>query len=512
MKKTIISGCLLLAALGCDGMGAQAAKSAQASKPARAVDLEAHLQAAQKADTIKDAEQRCLAYPDAPGVTWDRKLVEARCALARAPIFSEPDIARLVTSRDGREELDRRYRALLNAHHADPAQRDQIFVSTAIFRDDPYTTDSATAWVKSEPESAFANLAAGLRLLGQAQTARGEQSARATSEYRMQNMAELAAQAAQYLQKAHALEPRLTPACVALASVQRMAMDSELAQATAAQCVTRDPASYFVVMEWMSVQAPKWGGSIEGLQKVLEHIDVHRKSNPVLPSITAAVLTDPYTQLGEEQLPAYLEELEKVASIGPNAYLLNLISAAYYGKGDQDRGMAYLSQAVRFNVGASAYRAIRAEKNRITRPDWALADFNAILEHDPTSLYAQYQAKEAARFVEMRKAGTLPKPGEPISLGDAFYKMTKLTDCERLNSVGDADDFTKACADRVIAEWPEDADAWRVRAYVLHWQHRPEAREAAEKYLQIGDRSAAEYRIHERNFRQWKSEAAPAKR
>ena len=49
------------------------------------IDWDALLLRMQEADRIDDDDERCLNYPDVPGMTWDRAIVEARCALQRRP-------------------------------------------------------------------------------------------------------------------------------------------------------------------------------------------------------------------------------------------------------------------------------------------------------------------------------------------------------------------------------------------------------------------------------------------
>jgi hypothetical protein len=435
---------------------------------------------------------------------WNSQVVAARCALQRAPILGLPEVGRLVASPEGRRSLDARYAALLNAHYADPRLRDQVFVSTAIFKDGHDVAKMVGEWVSADPDSAYANLAAGLHKLGAAQAVRGEGSAQATPDGDMKTMAEVASEASVFLEKAWTLEPRLSPACEALVTVQRMTAGGRVAATTARECVKRDPASYFVVMAWQGSQEPRWGGAPEGFDDVDKHIEKHSPTNPLLSSIRTVIQADPYIGIPEEHLLSVLGELEQAIRNGPNSLVLNNISAAYYQQGDAENGLAYLSQAVRFNIGASRYRAVRAQRNLASRPSWSVIDFGFLLEDDPTSIYYRYLLDTAKQFVGRRKSGSAPKPGESITLdGDGLGKAIILSQCEEFILSGKSDPVMNECADQVVTEWPHDPDAWRVRAEILHHQKKPGATAAAKRYLELADTGSPAYKIIAHRFNAW---------
>jgi hypothetical protein len=59
------------------------------------------------------------------------------------------------------------------------------------------------------------------------------------------------------------------------------------------------------------------------------------------------------------------------------------------------------------------------------------------------------------------------------------------------------------CSDNLVMEWPEDPEAWRVRADVLHARGDPRALDAARKYLEIAPEDAPDREKRAARYRQW---------
>jgi hypothetical protein len=487
--------CFAFFALAIEGCGAVNPESLADIKK-----LKAHLVLAEHADTILQAEKRCLNYPDIPGLTWDVEIIRARCALQRDPVLSLVEIEQLVGSEKGREFLENRYAALLNAHYTD-AQRDQIFVSTSIFRDDRNANNVVDQWITGSPDSAYANLAAGLRKLGEAQAVRGERSASETAISDMKTMEKFAQQAEIFLKKSWKIEPRLSPACEALATVQRMIYGGEVAGVTAEACVKQDPFSYFTVMAWKSSTELRWGGDGFGFPEIKKHIERYGKANPMLKTVNTAIQAEPYQGTSEQLLPGVLDQLHEAIKYGPNSLVLNQISSAYYQMGDLDNGLAYLSQAVRFNIDFSSYRYIRARRNLITKPRWAAYDYEILLLQNPTSYYARYYLAFSRQLEQKRKAGYVTKG--VVKMDAESVEVQIITECEDYILRGKSNSLMDQCLDNIVLEFPDNPEAWRARAETLHYLGKPGALDAAKKYLDMVDHETFGYEVNEKRFKNW---------
>lgn len=504
-RKLPLLGLLLL--VGCENTAIGRELSVEAgTKKSTSEVLEEYFTRAEKADAITDAEKRCLVYPDIPDVSWGRDVTRARCALQRSPLFSLDQVRKLVSTEKGRRNLNAKYTDLLNVHYSAPGKRDQIFVSTKVFEDAKASSEIVDAWVGLEPDGAYSNLAAGLQRLAAASNVRGEASAVDTPEADMETMGSLVDEAEIFLEKALRSEPRLSPACVALAKARRMAKGSYSAKSTGRKCLASDPLSYFVVMEWKQDNEPRWGGDEEGLEEVLSHIRENSDANSLLSTIVTSVKADPYLGLPQEALPNVLDDLKSAIKNGPNSLVLNYISAAYYESGDYEKSLTYLSQAIRFNVDDTNYRSIRAQRNMVLRPSWSILDYEILLDGSPDSSFYRNQIEIAKSFLERKNAGVVYEPDQEIAVDDSVLKTLILSQCEEFVLAGKSDPVMMECPDQIVNDWPDDPEAWRVRAEILHFLNNSEALHAAKKYLEIADKNAPRYRANKERFESWLSQ------
>ncbi|HEV8692562.1 MAG TPA: hypothetical protein VGQ93_00015 [Lysobacter sp.] len=149
-----------------------------------------------------------------------------------------------------------------------------------------------------------------------------------------------------------------------------------------------------------------------------------------------------------------IEAVQDAARIGPNSLLLNYLSASWFARGDPRRGMAYLSQTVRFSIGRSGYRAFRVQMNLFSRPEWAIVDLEYIVSRDPGSPHDRQllaQAKENLRNGTAEKMAR----GEAVTFDEdgEFRKVTLLKECEEYGLSGKrSSDVMNKCSDSLVRE------------------------------------------------------------
>jgi hypothetical protein len=467
--------------------------------------LDALLLKMQEADTIEDDVKRCLAYPDMPDMAWDHAIVEARCALQRKPRYGIDKIAKKIETQQGRDQLERAFDDLLKAHYEIPAERDQIFLAFDIFDDSPQAKDTSKRWHSLNPSSAYSRLAYGKSLASVAQTLRGQRSASDTPASDMRSAQTVADQAAAMLASAYEANPRLSPACAARAKISRMGAGKESPFEIGRRCAQADPRSYMTVLEWKGTAEPRWGGDENLLGEVERHVQKYQADNPLLNSVLASLRADRLLNTGPDPDPTVISALEHASRYGPNSLLLNQLSASRFAHGDQKRGLAYLSEAIRFNIGPSSYRGFRAEANLFIRPKWAILDTEYLLRHDPTSVYYKQRLAQAQQNLRNGTANTMAQNGKvAIHDGGLWRKATLLSECEAYGLSGKrSSEVMNNCSDRLVGEWPEDPEAWRVRADVLHARGDARALQAAEKYLVYAPKSAPDYEKRAARYRAW---------
>ena len=81
--------------------------------------LNQFLVAARQAETITDLLQRCLTYPDPPGLAWSKAVTSAYCHYQFDPAVT-PDDARQLIQTGHAEELDRKLAAAMHAQSSQP--------------------------------------------------------------------------------------------------------------------------------------------------------------------------------------------------------------------------------------------------------------------------------------------------------------------------------------------------------------------------------------------------------
>ena len=486
IKGLVLAGCLgLLAA--CQGSGWKPSPQ-QLSE----AEIAAHLQQVEAADSIEDPEARCLAYPDLRNMRWPAGVVAARCAMQRSPRYSAAELSSKLASPEGRAEVSQSFDALLDAHYSDSGQREQIFLAIEPFKSHQSLGEFVAQWVRDEPENHWAQLAQGARLKGAAQDSRGTGYIRETPEADLRAASERARQAIPYLERALVLEPRLSPACVVQIEAMRLAGGMP-ARHVADRCREIDPVSYHVVMAW-------W--PLAETAEVEAHIARYGKQNALLPGIRTVIAGRHFDTLPQGAMPNAIEPMLDALRHGPNARMLNAVSAGFNELGRPDLGMMFLSQAVRFDMGYSHYRFIRAFQNQVARPAWAVVDFERLLEVHPGQPDYVRMLRELRGELEKAERASRPPTAEELELaefvracGKFAYKVLWASDDEL------AVDPMKDCGDEVIERWPGEAEAWRVRADVLHQHKRPGFEEAARKYLEIATPGSPDYYSHEARFK-----------
>lgn len=470
-----------------------------------AIDWDALLLRMQEADRIDDDVERCLNYPDVPGMTWDRAIVEARCALQRRPKYDLEAIGQRIASAQGRAALEKDFAALLQAHYDTPSERDQIGNAFEIFDASPEAQDIARRWHELSPDSAYGRLAYGNALFAAAQAMRGTRSASATADVDMRNARETAARAAKLLAEAHAAEPRLTPACNARVAALRLSGGDEDAFALGRRCAQNDPMSYSAAVGWKTAAEPRWGGSEAQLSEVERHLLKHRGAAPLLNSVLASLAADPLLNREPDPDDAVVAALERAARIAPHGLVLNQLSASWFARGDEKRGLAYLSQAVRFNIGSTSYRGFRTHQNLFTRPAWAKLDIEYVLRRFPNSIYHKQQLVQVEENLRNDTPALLARDGTVSFDHDGQgRKATLMAECEQYGLSGQqSSEVMNDCSDSLVMEWPEDPEVWRVRADVLHARGDPRALDAARKYLEITPADAPDHAKRAARYRQW---------
>lgn len=425
-----------------------------------------------------DHEARCLAYPDLPGTEWPAGAGTSRCLLLRAPILSLDEIDRQLDQPQGADVLDRRFKALMQAHYEDAAQREQIFIAYSIFDADPKAERVARRWLERSPDSAFAKMALGDAYARQGWRARGTQWSSKTPGEQLQRMGDLFQRAVPLLAEALQKEKRLSPACEQLAAIGRMSSD-QLQHWATAECLKVDAQSFFVLEELMTQAEPRWGGSEEAMRAAAGVVAAHVAQNPALLTLTAipigyeADLADEWSEIVPGTVAASLK--------APNAGYMARAGRGMYAQGDRWRALSWVSQSLRFQPQDDDELALRAEiLMELDDMEWALRDARRAVEADPASARRQYLLARATRLAlgEREARGALLKAMEDADLREQAYELY----CQTYSVSGELA-AGEACTRALVKEFPHNAEGWRMMAWIRGVQDDPAQAEAIDQFV-----------------------------
>ena len=432
----------------------------------------AFLAAAKKAEAIADPLQRCLAYPDPPGSHWSHDAVVAYCHYRMQPLLTFAEAQKLI--QDGHAaELDRRLAVALHAQQTDPASRgllDRIYQEA--FQNGSFDIrPTLDAWKRDSPNSAFALAASGMAYVAMAGDARGARYMKDTPQDSVDAMRKLLAQADSDLRQAIVLNPRLTPAHIALINAGGLGFGRAYTDEAIRSALAVAPDDYVVRSVAMWTLQPKWGGSLDAMDRFAAQAQAYARTNPLMKLMLSE---RPYYQVDncdctqDAELAAYPAALDQLASI---TYLERAGLAA-----DGNRNMAvpavYLSEALRFGSESDDVRTHRVSALvDFDEAAWAVADMSRLLAASPRNAdalraraYAYEMQADYAHAEQDYRALLAIDPGDTHvlpQLGDMFVNL--------------AHDWDKgwAVADRLIREQPQNPYGWMLRATIQQQQPRP---------------------------------------
>ncbi|OOG38248.1 DUF4034 domain-containing protein [Rhodanobacter sp. C05] len=434
-------------------------------------EVKTFLAAAKQAEAIKDPLQRCVAYPDPPRSHWSPATVEAYCQYYLQPVLSFADVQTLIQSGHA-ADLDRRLAQDLQAQLTRPESHgllDRTYFSA--FDDASFDVRSTLdAWKRASPSSAFAYAASGWAYVAMASKARGGAYIRDTPQSNIDAMDRLLSQADADLQRAVALDPKVTPAYVAMIKAGSMSLGSTYIQDAARRGLAAAPDNYAIYGLLSHAAEPKWGGSLVAMDHVAEQAQAHVKQNPLLAILLSAEPAYRYDVCNCESSAnwsAYPLVFDNVASTA-------LLSSAGYAaseNGHSEQAAIYLSEVLRFQPWADDARRRRdSNLSGVGESQMALDDANSLIAADPknadnyqlrgTVYMSLMDTRHAEKDLERALALNPDDINVLVPLGSLYIDQTHEWD--------KAWDIT----DRIIRKYPGGQAGWVMRVTIQENQPR----------------------------------------
>lgn len=439
-------------------------------QPISTDQLNKFLAAARQAESIADLLQRCLTYPDPPGLTWSKTVTSAYCHYQFDPVVTLDDVRQLIQT-GHTAELDRRLAAAMHEQSSQPGALDRTF--NIDFRNGSEETRALMdAWKRQSPASPFALAASGTAYVQMAQEARGSGYAPQTPQSSFESMGRLLELARTDLDKAATLQPNLTASYTAMIYAANLESDGAYAMSAAKRGLAVDPANFTIYARLVWMAQPKWGGSVEDMQRIIASAQRHANKNPLLKLLLSQ-------KSGGE---AYVEncacnpisELNLYRQVFAEAAPVNMLMSggwAAKNRNSPDLSVIYRSEVLRFDPSKLDHREGRAfDLPSLGQSDWALAEGNALI-----ALAPQDENAFDVRGLAYESTGNFSRAI------DDYEQALRLnpTDAWTLAELGNiyvhsGEDWNKgwAVANRLIQTSPDNPEGWLLRASIQKNQPR----------------------------------------
>jgi tetratricopeptide (TPR) repeat protein len=484
MKRIATLTLLIASAAGCSNPQASQLPDVAAHNqfPTGEAELARHLALASKAETIPDRVTRCLQYPDLPGNSWPAGSANARCSLLLQPELSLSQIDTLLSGKQGGHALDRRLAALTKVQ-GQTSDSDPLLLEYSLFDGSEEARRIAEKWLALSPDSALAKTAVAGTYVTAGMDARGQGYIQETSPSQIAAMDRWLARAKPLLEEALQTDPRLSTACIGLSGIGRMQGNGALLHRALAICDRIDPGSWYVFSEREIAAKDKWGGNPGMRQQLVEDAKARMSKYPILGTFIASADAEMPEALADS---GHWQEAEpgltQAAMEAPNAIWLGEAGKAAHKAGEERKALIFLSQELRFAPDSIRFRQTRAEARRKSGDlAGAIADAQRIMDLGKAkgstySLMGQlmldtgHNAEAKAAFQQAMQ--------DPDQRPWAFHRWCEVI-ITREHDVNGA----LACTEGLLTQYPEDAEAMFMRAWVLTENKQAGADEMAQRFF-----------------------------
>lgn len=441
------------------------------------------LAAAKRAEAISDPLQRCLAYPDPPGSHWSPAAVAAYCRYRTYPLMSFEQVHGLL-EQGQYAELDKRMAGMLDdkLHKPDVAGVMDHAFEIWFNRSDLDLRPLLEHWKQASPHSAFAYAASGVSYIAMSRHARGGKYIQDTPRSNIEAMDRFLALADVDLRHAVELDPRVTPAYVAMIDAGQLSLGPAYVRSAAEAGLRTDPANFAIYNQLMRALQPRWGGSIERMKANGQGALMQASANPLLMLLPEKAVAEEVDLDGDDcNVPGRFEQFSLVFDQVAVASQLSTAAESAESCNHLELSTVYFSEDLRFNPEDSSARAQRVYNlNEFDESAWAVAEATRLMHEEPGNadyVIARGNAYEMMNdypHAEQDYLVTLAlSPNHGRALAALANLYTNLTH-----------DWDKAWAldERIVQAAPGDPYGWWLRSEIQIRQPRKGLKETADYF------------------------------
>jgi tetratricopeptide (TPR) repeat protein len=446
------------------------------------------------AEKIPDPLQRCLAYPDPPGMHWHADTTTAYCRYRTQPIITMAQAKDLVMH--GRAaELDKILSGYRDAQLHDPAHAgwlEHAYIGLDFECSCTTSRPMIDAWMKQRPDSAFALAASGIAHQGEAQRA-------SRAVWNMEH------ESAEALGKNPSLLSRIQEYKAKAILARDTAL--HLAHQDLDMAVVRDGTvlpvySAMIYVGWMSAeplyieQAIKRGLSVDPLSFRLRAVAITHwykamrgtpDKNAQAAEATTLIPKNPLLRLiiNDDFGPGYDEGdpswmVQRALDEGDSYSIIDGAAASTFGQ-DPKLSAALYSQSLRFLANNTSIPQYRAQMLYASgEKAWADAEFDQLIKADPKDT-----------DIHIARALSYTRAGEDMRAEGEYNTVLKIDPEDTTSMMGLINiyshanrlDQALAIIDRLIKLDPHAPAGYAFRANILIQHNRPDARSAAKFFV-----------------------------
>jgi tetratricopeptide (TPR) repeat protein len=284
------------------------------------------------------------------------------------------------------------------------------------------------------------------------------------------------------LRRAVALDPRMTPAYVAMIDAGQLSLGAGYVSSAAEAGLRSDPANFAIYNELMRALQPRWGGSVDAMKHNGEAALRHASANPLLMLLPEKALAEEVDLDGDDcKIPGRFEQFSAVFDQVAVASQLSAAAESAASCNHLELSTVYFSEDLRFYPEDSNARAQRVYNlNEFDESAWAVAEASRLMQEEPGNadyVVARGNAYEMLNdypHAEQDYLATLalsPNHGRALeALANLYTNLTH--------------DWDKAWAldERIVQAAPGEPYGWWLRAEIQIRQPRKGLKETADYF------------------------------
>lgn len=332
------------------------------------------------------------------------------------------------------------------------------------------------AWVAAHPQNPLPYLGRAFHYYRQAWVARGTKWSSETKESQLDEMKVALGKCTSDLSKVFELDDKHIIAHTLLISVVGMSGDQEQLASTLQAALDVSPVSFVARKAYLQYASPRWGGSYDQMQLIIDSAQQYAEQNPQLTLLRGLVLAESGDMRAlMKNYSAALSLYSQALEFGENHTILFDRGRIHYRREEYREALRDLNRAIELYPEASKYYYWRSfahsKLNDLQRAVSDISTAERLAPGDPSVVKRKKSLAKKFTNLGYKQAKAL-KPGAAIENYNMALQMTPQNDYlyyRRARAYIEQNRLARAKGDlvRAIALNPDDYDYYKLLDWVL---------------------------------------------